>query len=57
MAVLYPKIVNAYTLSATSVSYQESTTLLAKNTRHPYSVGMAKLVWESNVLQYIVKPT
>ena len=34
----------AYTISATSVSYHESTTLLAKNARYRYSLDMATRV-------------
>ena len=43
---------------------RKHTTLLAKNSRHPYALGMAfdnvlqyTKVAESNVFQYIVKPT
>ena len=53
MAVLYPKIVNTYTKFAQNCVYYERNfsvlprkhpTLLAKNARNPYSLGMAKLV-------------
>ena len=52
MAVLHPKIVNAYTKFAQNFVYykgnfsvlQESTSLLARNARHSSSLCMAKLV-------------
>ena len=55
MAVLYPKIINAYTKFAQNCVYykrnfsvlpRKHPTLLAKKAQNPYSLGMAKLVWQ-----------
>ena len=60
MAVLYPKLVNAYTKFVQNCVYykrnfsvlpRKHTTLLANNARHPYTLSVWPS-WFNNLLQY-----